>query len=168
MKQSLYKLPIILFCGCILSLTFLNCGDPSDVSSWSEKDLLEYGIPMTLVMPDSAKVNIVEWGIQKDITLVGDDWYNLQLFSARASTHDKKKLKAELLENVQQGRFFSEVTIDEEDGFVFAIQIDTLLNYDFRHVKIQGDQEYIFQAGMSSSYDKDQINQLYQIAKEAY
>ena len=168
MKQSLRKLPIIIFCAGVISMAFLNCGEQSDESEWSERDLLEYGVPMTLVMPDSAKVNIVEWGIQKDITLVGGDWYNLQIFSSRASTHNKKKLKAELLENVQQGPFFSEVTIDEEDGFVFAMQIDTLLNYDFRHVKIQGDQEYIFQAGMSSSYSKDQINQLYQIAKEAY
>lgn len=168
MNQYLTKLPIILFSFCIINLSLLSCEAGRADAAWLERDLLEHGVPMTLVMPDSTKVKVVEWGIQKDITLVGEDWYNLQIFSSRASTHDRKVLKADLLQSVQQGTFFSEVILDEDDGFVFATQIDTLLNYDFRHVKIQGDQEYIFQAGMSSSYTKQQIDQLYKIAKEAY
>lgn len=168
MKQYLSKLPIILFSFCVINMTLLSCEGGVADAAWSQRDLLEHGVPMTIAVPDSVKVKVVEWSIQKDITLVGDDWYNLQIFSSRASTHDQKKLKADLLQAVQQGTFFSEVTLDEDDGFVFAMQIDTLLNYDFRHVKIQGDQEYIFQAGMSSSYTKEQIDQLYKISKEAY
>ncbi len=162
--MHLAKLPII-YTGLILAT--MACQGTSGSEQWGRKDLLEHGVAITIEIPDSATVNVVEWGIQKDVTIVSDSWYNLQLFNGRASTHDRKKLKADLLQTVQQGPYFSEVVLDEDDGFIFSMQIDTVINYDFRHVKIQGDQEYIFQSGMSSTYTKDQIEQLYQIAKEA-
>lgn len=150
------------------TMVFLLACQPSiDNTHWVEKDMLQYGVPITIEIPDSAEVKVMDWGVQKDITIVGDDWFNLQVFSSRASTHDRKKLKGELLGTVQQGSYFSEVTLDEDDGFIFEMQIDTMLNYDFRHVKIQGDQEYIFQAGMSGTYSKAEAEKLYEISKAA-
>ncbi len=148
-------------------VTMIACQTGGEDINWVDQDLLEYGVPITIQMPDSADIKVMDWGVQKDITVIGEDWYNLQVFSSRASTHNKSKLKTELLSAVQQGSYFSEVTLDEEDGFIFEMQIDTLLNYDFRHVKIQGDQEYVFQAGMSGTYTREQVEKLYEISKAA-
>lgn len=150
-----------------LGVLILACQSGGDQLNLSERNLLEYGVPLMLEMPDSAEVKMMDWGIQKDITVKSDGWYSLQIFTSRATTHDRTELKNNLLETVQESEFFSEVSLDEPDGFIFELQIDTVRSYDFRHVKIQGDNEYIFQAGMMGSFTREQVEDLYQIAKRA-
>lgn len=134
---------------------------------FSERDLLEYGLTITVQAPDSVEIKKVDWGVQKDVTLVGPDWYNLQIFNAQATTYKIEEILQEMKETVEAGTYFSEMTVEDPDGFIFKTQIDSLVNYDFRHIKIQGDNEYIFQGGLLGSFDRAEIEKLYEIAQAA-
>ncbi|MDH3648410.1 MAG: hypothetical protein OEQ53_01950 [Saprospiraceae bacterium] len=152
----------------ILLTLFLACQSNDAKLNLVEKDLLTYGIPITIQVPDSAEIKTMDWGMQKDITIISQkDWYSLQLFSSRAGNHNLDAVKAEYLEMAQLNPFFQKVVSEDPDGFVFELQIDSTINYDFRHIKIQGDTEYLFQAGMFGTYSLEQIQQLYEISKLA-
>ncbi len=133
-----------------------------------EKDLLSYGVPLTLQVPDSAEITLTEWGLQKDITIVdAKSGYNLQVFNSKALTHNLEKLKENQRALVEEGPYFSKIITDEADGFVFELKVDSTINYDFRHFKIQGDQEYLFQGGLMSRYSLEEAQKIYAIAKAA-
>lgn len=155
------SLCLILFCSLIA------CQTGQTDLQLQEKDLLEYGIPITIEVPDSAEIKSMDWGIQKDISISGVTGYSLQIFSSKASTHNLSVAIRDLKQTVEDGVYFSQFTLEEDDGFIFEMMIDTVVNYDFRHLKIQGDNEYLFQAGMSDSFTREQIEMLYNIAKKA-
>jgi len=132
-----------------------------------EMDLLEYGVPITIQVPDSAEIKALDFGVQKDVSIVGDSWYKLQIFNSRTSDHNMTSAIAGLKSIVEDGAYFSRFVKEDPDGFIFEMMFDSILNYDFRHLKIQGDHEYLFQAGMSGSFKEDEVEKLYQIAKDA-
>lgn len=146
---------------------FLACQSGHGDLNLQEKDLLEYGVPITIQVPDSAEIKSMDWGIQKDISISGAPGYSLQIFSSQATTHNLSNAISDLKQTVEDGVYFSKFVLEESDGFIFEMMIDTVVNYDFRHLKIQGDNEYLFQAGMSDSFTREQIEVLYQVAKEA-
>ena len=91
----------LIKCGCFVGLLLLfACQSAEGELKLVEKDLISYGIPITLMVPDSADIKAVDWGLQKDIT-IKDAWYNLQIFSSRALTHNLAKLKTNQLEEVR-------------------------------------------------------------------
>jgi hypothetical protein len=158
---------IRLFLLFMATLILSQCTPKSDDMPLVEKDLLAYGIPITLQVPDSAEIKTMDFGVQKDITVKGPDWYNLQIFSSTASSSDMAKTKSEHLSIINDNPYFRNMVREEEDGFIFEMEIDSLQNYDFRHLKIQGDREYVFQAGLYGTFSIEDIEKLYQIAKEA-
>jgi hypothetical protein len=151
----------------VVICTLLACQSGELKLNLSSKDLLEYGIPITLDVPDSADIKAMDWGIQKDVSIKGGSWYDMQIFSSKVGNHKLEAVVKDVKESVEEGTYFSKFITVETDGFVFEMMIDTMLNYDFRHIKVQGDNEYLFQAGMSGSYSQKQVEQLYQIAKAA-
>jgi hypothetical protein len=153
---------------CLLFIwAVVACKSGNEDIALVEKDLLEYGIPITLMVPDSAEIKAMDWGIQKDISIAGAPGYSLQIFSSRAGTHNMSVALNDLKETVEDGVYFSKFILEEPDGFIFEMMFDSLVNYDFRHLKIQGDNEYLFQLGMSDSFNQKQVEKLYQISKEA-
>ena len=156
---------ISLACGLLMS-AWWSCGSDSH-ASLSEHDLLQYGIPITIRMPDSAEVKTMDWGVQKDVTIEGEGNYSMQIFSSKTADQNLASALNEQKELVKSGPYFSKFIIEENDGFVFEMMVDTVINYDFRHLKIQGGNEYLFQGGLASKQGRDQIESLYMIAKEA-
>ncbi len=146
---------------------FYSCGQDGSTKNLSERNLLEYGVPITIRAHDSAEIRMIDWGVQKDISIVDTLGYNMQIFSSKASHHQMDKAISELRSSVTEGVYFSRMTHEDPDGFIFEMKIDSLISYDFRHLKIQGDREYLFQAGLSGSFTEEQINYLYDIAKDA-
>ncbi len=151
---------------CLIAGLF-GCQGASDAVVLEEKDLLSYGIPITIQAPVDADIKTMDWGFQRDITVSDSNWYKLQIFSSRATIHNLADLKAQYVQEAVNNPYFREITQEDPDGFVFSLEIDSLINYDFRHFKLQGDNEYLFQAGMIGSFTEEQIQRLYQIAKEA-
>jgi len=154
--------------GFCLAILVSSCQPESGSINLVEKDLLLYGVAVTLQVPDSAEIKLTDWGLQKDITIKDNtSWYNLQIFSSRALTHNLEKLKASQLEMAQESMYFSQLISEDPDGFIFETRVDSIVNYDFRHFKIQGDNEYLFQGGLMGKSTLDEIKLMYDIAKDA-
>lgn len=150
----------------VATVLIFSCSTDNN-AKLAERDLLEYGMPITIKMPDSAEVKTMDWGVQKDVTIEGENDFSIQIFSSQTSSQNLESALREIKEVVQTGPYFSKYILEESDGFIFEMTVDTIANYDFRHLKIQGDNEYLFQAGLASKLGQVQIEKLYQIAKEA-
>ncbi len=129
-------------------------------------DLLSYGVPITIMAPDSAKVETMDMIVQKDITVrKGKDYY-VQIYASDATTRDVAQLKAEQLAEVKTNRFFSKIINEEEAGFIYEMAIDSVnINYGFRHVRVQGDREYVFQTGLVGNFNLEETQRMYEAVK---
>lgn len=155
---------ILLF---TIIITIVACqSDP--VSNLKPLNLLQYGVPISIMAPDSAEVKTMDLLVQKDITVKGEDNYNLQIFASDATTSDEARIATELKGEVQNNPYFSKfVNETDPNGFVYQLEIDsTTTSYGFQLVRIMGDREYIFQNGLVGIFTQDEINTMYNAVKE--
>lgn len=129
-------------------------------------DLMKYGMPITIKAPADAEIISEDLGFMRDITVKSGEQYFIQILSGTALKLDPSKIKEEKLAEVKNGPFFSKVIVEDEHGFIFEKKIDEKnINYDFRHVRIQGDKEYIFQTGLIGRFTQADVRKMYDSVK---
>jgi len=152
-----------------LGVLFMLGGCQSEsASSLKPLSLLPHGIPITILAPDSAKIRTMDLLVQKDITVRGEDGYDLQIFASDATSTDVSKIASELKGEVKNNPYFSKI-IDESDpnGFIYETKLDsTTISYGFQLVRVMGDREYIFQNALVGTFSQDEINTMYQAVKD--
>ena len=156
-KENMYKNIICLFLG--LGLIVSCAEDPS--SQWEETNLIEYGVPLKIKAPDSIEVKKSSLAGMEDITIKGDNAYSLQIFASEVNTRDLGVLVSEQRSLVQEENYFRAFEKEWDAGFIYSMQLDSnTITYDFRHIRLQGDKQYIFQAGMMDSHTQEEIERL--------
>ncbi|MEL6867059.1 MAG: hypothetical protein AAFP19_21730 [Bacteroidota bacterium] len=154
------KITVLFFSIGLMSLMACQQENKTSLKTY---DLLEYGVPVKILAPDSAEIETMDLVVQKDITVKKGKDYSIQIFSSTASTTDIKQLKANQMEEVRNNPFFSKVLKEEADGFIYELQIDsTHQSYGFRHFQIKGDNEYIFQTGLIGTFSQEAVEQMYE------
>ena len=144
----------------ILSVFLIACSSKPAPKSLS---LLQYGVPLEINAPDNVEVKVEDWGIWKDVTIINEEDFNVQLIVSESTTFDKSKVMTEQLNAVKASQFFSKIVEEYEDGFIFEKKIDEdNINYDFRHVKLNGDREYIFQTGLLGTFSEEAVRDMYE------
>lgn len=128
-------------------------------------DLMKHGLPIQIKAPADAVVKSNDLGFYKDVTVKHGDNYFVQIISTSATTTDIATLKNDQLKEVRKNPFYKEVIFEEENGFIFEKQIDSTFNYDFRYIKIQGSNEYIFQTGLTGTFTKEDVKLMYESVK---
>jgi len=124
--------------------------------------LLEYGLPIKINVPDGVQVAVDDLGVWKDVTVKDSLDFNLQILASQSTTFDKSKIVAEQLAEVKNGKYFSKIIEEYEDGFIFEKKIDEdNINYDFRFIKLNGDNEYIFQTGLLGTFSEEAVRKMY-------
>jgi len=150
---------------CLLMLLFACQSGPQD--NYQELDLLEYGIPVTIMAPDSAEVKSSDMGgVLKDVTVKGKGGYDLQVMASSTNSSDVAKAKAEELASVKSNRYFSKIVEEKEDGFLYEVVIDSAQHYGFRHIVLQGDQQVVFSQGMTSTLSEEEARKIYESVKK--
>ncbi len=129
-------------------------------------NLLQYGLPVTIQAPDSAKVKTSDMGIFKDISVTSGDNYSVQIFASTAINVDILKIKTDQLNTVQNTPYFSKLVREEDQGFIFENKIDSTSNYSFRYIQVMGDQEIIYQTGMSGIFSLEDVEEMYESVKQ--
>lgn len=125
-------------------------------------DLLSEGISLKINAPAGAVVKSSDMLIMKDITVKDSTGYNIQIFESEASALDPKTIVDRLVTEIEGSSFFDSFVEKVDNGFIYKKVIDeNYVNYDFRHVKVHGDKQYIIQAGLSTTYTLDQIKLMY-------
>ena len=162
---------ISLRTGLLLSLSiFLICSactPDGHEKGWQPLDLLPHGVPVSIMAPADAKVKQgkIESVLLKDLTILGEDNYNVQLFYSPAITNDIARLKNDQLQIVRDNRYFSKVVKEEVAGFIYQSVIDTVPSYGFNFVKLQGDLELNFQSGMNQLFTQEEAEMMYEAVK---
>lgn len=151
------------FTSLILILVLVSCSSEPK-QQWNNLDLLSYGIPFSVLAPDSAKVNVTDFGkIVKDVTIKKGDDYSIQIFASDARITDMAQIKNGQLSEVKSNPYFSKIVEDYPNGFIYESKLDsTKTNYGFKYIKLQGDKEYLISNGMIGSFDLKQIENMYQ------
>ncbi len=155
-----YLLLAVLFTG------LFACQNTS-TAKLKSLDLLQYGIPITIMAPDSAKVVAGSLSFSQDITIKSpDDNYDVQIFAYDATTTDISAVKASHIAEAKSNAYFSEIIEEEEAGFIYSTVFDsTATNYGFKYLKIQGDKEYIFQTGLVGTFGLEDVKMMYDAVK---
>ena len=150
----------------LASILIFSC-QSDDKNGMTERNLLEYGIPLTIMAPDSVDITKTNYGVSKEVTIQSENSndYNVQIYLAEATTSDEGKVKAQQLEMLQQMPIFSKVVLDEPNGFIYETVTDsTYHSFGFRRVLIQGTREYIFQTGIGT-FTQKQAEDMYHATK---
>lgn len=150
-----------------LPLLFLACRKDAK-SGLKETDLLPYGIPVTILAPDSAQVKGQDLaGVYRDVTIKGKGNYSVQVLASTAEDSNLPRIKAEQLADVKANRYFQRIVREEEDGFLFETALDsTYTNYGFRYIVLQGDLEIIFQTGMVGQFTLQEAESMYEAVQQ--
>ena len=152
-----FKNWLLLIGSCLL--IFACESDPT--SNWKPLNLLEHGVSMTILAPDSAEVKTSDMIVQKDITVKKGDDYAIQIYASDATTTDVSKVLAEQKAIVKELSFFSKIVKEEPNSFIYEMVLDSAkTNYDFRYVRIKGDKEFIFQTGYLGDFSLENVEQL--------
>jgi len=152
------------FWGCVLLISFLfSCGaDKGMMSDWKELDLLEHGIPFSILSPDSADVKTLDYGkIMKDVSIKKGDDYFVQIFASDANSTDLAVVKEEQVKEVKREKHFSKIVEETDAGFIYESQKDSTIYYGFRYVRLQGSKEYILQNGFKGFFTEEQARSMF-------
>lgn len=142
-----------------------NCSNEPTMNLNSQ-NLLSYGIPLTIMAPDSATIKKEDWGSMQIVTVKKGKDYDLQVQSSEATSMDVATVKAQKIIDVKNERYFSKIIKEDPNGFVFETQPDSMTNYyGFRYIMIQGDREYVIQNGLAGTYTLEQAESMYEAIK---
>lgn len=155
------RIPVFL---CLLVLLPIACHQ--DDMPMKELDLRPHGLEITILAPDSAVIQEKDYNFMRDITVRKGDRFFLQIFEFAAPRQDAAGEKLRQLTSVREDPYFMEVIKEEDQGFIFSKQADsTAVDYDFRYVRILGDKELIFQAGLVGTFSLPDIQRMYTAVK---
>lgn len=146
----------------------LICCSKGNNGEWRSHNLLKYDLPISVMAPDSVIITADNLMFTKDVTIKGafDESYSVQIFSSEASTLDPKAIKNQQLLDVKTNPYFKEVIQDEDQGFIYRTEIDSLnINYGFKWIKVQGDNEFIFQNGIGRFFTLEEVEKMYEACK---
>ncbi len=161
-QNTMQKIATLLFLAFLISL--MACKKDSS-TALKELNLLEYGFPLTVMVPEGSKVTVSDRTYFKDVTIKGEDNYGINIITYQAFTTSASQLKTEELNDVKNGMYFSELIKQEEDGFIYKTVVDTTnISYDFRYFIIKGDREYRFQA-TTGTYTQEEAERMYNAIK---
>lgn len=149
---------------CLLAILPMACH--KDDMLMKELDLRPHGLQITIMAPDSAVIQEKDYNFMRDITVRKGDRFFLQIFEFAAPRQDAAGEKLRQLTAAREDPYFREVVMEEDQGFIFSKQADsTTVDYDFRYVKILGEKELIFQAGLVGTFSLPDIQRMYTAVK---
>ena len=129
-------------------------------------DLLGHGIPITIMAPPEPDVKVTDLTVMKDLTIKKDANYYIQLYASSTNITDVQQLKSERLSEIKKNPFFSKIVSDKPNGFIYEKIVDSIPSYAFNYVYLQGDQEYIFQTGLTSLFKLEDVQNMYNAVKQ--
>lgn len=145
----------------VLLLAVGACNPDAD-TSMAEMDLMEHGMPIVIKAPEGAEVKKMDLVLSQDISVIQGPDFHVQIFESNADTRDVAEIKGRLLKEIKRHPYFYALLQDDSAGFIYETRVDSnYINYGFRHVRIQGDKEYIFQQGLQGRFTREAVESMY-------
>lgn len=141
-------------------MIIVSCG--SSTAKYPSIDLLKHGFSISVQAPVDAKIESDDFGVMKELTIQSGEEYNVQILKSNSNTTVVADALRGQMKMVKTDRYFTKVIEEHDNGFIFEKDIDGNINYDFRYVKLIGDQEYIYQTGMMGTYTEEAVRTMYE------
>lgn len=153
-----------LLISILLSVLVLSACTSDPATSYQELNLTSYGVPLSIMAPDSATIKKEDWITQQSVSVTQGD-YDVQIWTGEAS-NDLATIKANKLAEVKSNKIFSTIVKEEPSGFIFENKPDSsTMYYGFYHFIVQGDYLYTFQNGLRGNFTKEQAERMYEAVK---
>ena len=149
-----------LFLFLLGSFLFIQCKTDKS-ANYPSKDLLKHGFAISVKAPENAKIESDDFGIMQELTIQSGDEYNVQILKSLTNTSNLKEALDAQMKLVKGDTYFSKIIEEYENGFIFEKKIDENINYDFRYVKLVGEDEYVYQTGMVGTYTEESVREMY-------
>lgn len=149
-------------CLIMTLLGLISCNSDSGKQSL---DLMKYGMPIKIKAPINAEIASEDLGFMKDVTVKAGEGYSIQITSSEAIISDANDIAQKILKEVQRDMYFKKIIEENVAGFIYSKDIDGQEDYDFRHVRIAGQTEYIFQTSLVGTFSLDDVRQMYDSVK---
>ena len=153
MKKYIF---FILLSGVLL----WNC-KTDKTANYPSKDLLKHGFAISVKAPENAEIKSDDFGIMQELTIASGNDYNVQILKSVSNTTNVKEALDAQMKLVRGDIYFSKIIEEYDNGFIFEKKIDDNVNYDFRFVKIIGEDEYIYQTGMIGTFAEESVREMY-------
>ncbi|NJL77535.1 MAG: hypothetical protein HC892_23365 [Saprospiraceae bacterium] len=152
------------YCSLLIIVLALSACQ-QDKTNWKPLDLLAYGVPMTIEVPiDSPQIKTSNGLLgEKEVIVKAGNGFDLLITYQAAGTSDMTQLKATQIDYVKDIPNFSKIIEEQPDGFIYETVVDSSnVFYGFRYIRLQGDNQYVFQSGMIGAFTLDEAKQMYQ------
>lgn len=141
-------------------MIIIGCGSKS--AKYPSTDLLKHGFSISVKAPADAKIASDDLGVMKELTIQSGEEYNIQILKSNSNTSVVADALNGQMKMVKSDRYFTKVIEEHDNGFIFEKDIDGNVNYDFRYIKLIGDQEYIYQTGMMGTFTEEAVRTMYE------
>ena len=151
----------LIVLACLAFVCQTSCIEESG-TQFPELDLMSYGMPIVIHAPENSQIKSMDLVMSQDITVINGKDFNVQIFESVADVRDVQEIKKRLIEEVRNGPYFKSILKEDIAGFLYETQVDShYVNFGFRHVRIQGDKEYVFQQGLGGKFSREAIETMY-------
>ncbi|MBK8621851.1 MAG: hypothetical protein IPN79_08840 [Saprospiraceae bacterium] len=140
----------------MMCLLVLSCGEKTS-SEKGKTTLHKYGIPVSLLLPVDVDIRKTSDGKISAVAIRNDSGYNMLVLMGETNFSTAQKAKFQQREQIVNNPAFIKIVEDYEDGFLFEWQGEDRIMYDFRHIKIVGNKEIVFQAGSTCECPEDAV-----------
>jgi len=152
---------MIRYITFVITLCFIvSCGPKK--TKYPSIDLLKHGFAISVEAPADAEIASDDLGVMKELTIKSGKDYNVQILKSNSNTTVVSDALNNQMKMVKTDQYFTKVIEEHDNGFIFEKDIDGNVNYDFRYIKLIGDQEYIYQTGMMGTFTEESVRAMYE------
>ncbi len=150
-----WMIPLLLFPSC-----------QKEEKGMKALDLSPYGLPLSILAPDSALVTVKVYPFMRDINIRKDDHFHIELFELQSNKNDPATEKKRQMNAIKKDPTFVEILKEYDQGFIYSKKRDsTTIDYDFRYFRYLGEKQLIFQSGVLTAFGLKDIEQMVEAIK---
>lgn len=145
----------------IIVLIAWSCNGPKQGKPAGGTDLMKYGIPVTVMVPENSEITKGQTGRTSDVYIKNNSGYNMHILMADARSGSVSTLVTERKKDIVSSPDFIKIIEEYPDGFYYEkYGSDGSTGYDFFLVQIVGEKEVLFQGGLAVSFSEDVVKQM--------
>jgi hypothetical protein len=143
-----------------VSLFTFSCTSKSKPSG-PGTDLLKYGIPDRILVPVNSTIAPLGSGKTTGITITAENDLEVQGIMTFSLTKNYQKLLLDKKREISSDPYFVKIVEETDNGFLFEKQVtEKAKAYDFRVLKIIGDQELTYLCGIKKEYTEAEVKEM--------
>jgi len=145
----------------IILITAWSCNGPKQDKKSVGTDLMKYGIPVSVMVPENSEITKGKTGRTSDVYIKNDSGYNMHILMADARSGSVSSIVTERKKDIISSPDFIKIIEEYPDGFYYEkYGSDGNTGYDFFLVQIIGEKEVHFQGGLAVNFSEVVVKQM--------